>query len=161
VRQSIRNDIDGGWVSGPTKTHQARRIALDEFTVAVVRAHRRRMQRSAADAGEAIADDGYVFTLDPSGREPMTPDSLSGGFTRLCKSTGIQGVTLHTLRHFSAGMLIASGCDVRTIAGRLGHVDATTTMRAYAHMVEGRDQDAADYLGSILSAGRPARSVGG
>ena len=50
---------------------------------------------------------------------------------------------------------------VSTIAGRLGHVDATTTMRAYAHMVEGRDQDAADYLGSILSAGRPARSVGG
>jgi hypothetical protein len=53
-------------------------------------------------------------------------------------------------------MLIASGRDVRTIAGRLGHSDASTTLLVYAHMVEGRDQDAADFLGSLLSARQPA-----
>ncbi len=152
VHRSLKNDIDGGWVLGPPKTHQVRRIALDEFTLTVLRAHRSRMEQAAAQAGTDMAGDGYVFTLDPSGREPAKPDGLSHTFGALCRGAGIAGVTLHTLRHFSASMLIASGRDVRTIAGRLGHSDATTTLRVYAHMVEGRDQDAADYLGSLLSS---------
>jgi integrase len=156
VRQSVKNDIDGGWVVGPTKTHQVRRIALDEFTLSVLRAHRANVERWSCDAGADVADDGYAFTLDPSGREPIKPDGLSHSFAALCRAAGVRGVSLHTLRHFSASMLIASGRDVRTIAGRLGHSDATTTLRVYAHMVEGRDQDAADYLGSLLAAGRPA-----
>jgi integrase len=42
VRRSIKNDLEGGWVEGPPKTHQARRIALDSFTVAVLCQHRPR-----------------------------------------------------------------------------------------------------------------------
>jgi integrase len=70
------------------------------------------------------------------------------------------GLTFHSLRHFSASMLIASGRDVHTVAGRLGHFNASTTLRVYAHMVEGRDQDAADYLGSLLAGDRIAGAVG-
>jgi integrase len=156
VRRSLKNDIDSGWVVGPTKTHQIRRIALDQFTVSVLRAHRLEAETWAAQAGVDIAEDGYAFTLDPSGHEPSKPDGLSHSFATLCRAADVRGVSLHTLRHFSASMLIASGRDVRTIAGRLGHSDATTTLRVYAHMVEGRDQDAADYLGSLLAANRPA-----
>lgn len=152
VRRSIKNDTDGVWAQGPIKTHQARRIALDEFTVTVLSAHHDSAESRAADAGVTLDPDGYVFSLDQSGATPLTPDRLSGAFTRLCRAAGIGGVTLHTLRHFSASMLIASGRDVRMVAGRLGHSDATTTLRVYAHMVEGRDQDAADYLGSLLSS---------
>lgn len=162
VRQSLKNDVDGGWVVGPTKTHQVRRIALDEFTLSVLRAHRTNVERWSSDAGVDVVDDGFVFTLDPSGHDPIKPDGLSHSFATLCTAADVRDVSLHTLRHFSASMLIASGRDVRTIAGRLGHSDATTTLRVYAHMVEGRDQDAADYLGSLLSgrAGLPAKAAG-
>jgi len=88
--------------------------------------------------------------------EPMKPSSLGQAFTRLCHSVNAEGLTLHSLRHFSASMLIASGRDVRTIAGRLGHADASTTLRVYAHMVEGRDQDAADFLGGLLATSETA-----
>ena len=158
VHQSLKNGLEGGWVIGPTKTHQARRISLDEFTTTVLRTHRANVEAWAADAGIEVLDDGFVFTLDPSGREPLKPDGLTHSFASLCQAAGVRGVSLHTLRHFSASMLIASGRDVRTIAGRLGHSDATTTLRVYAHMVEGRDQDAADYLGSLLSAGSSSTS---
>jgi integrase len=160
VRRSVRNDIHGGWIVGPTKTHQVRRIALDDFTVSVLQTHQAHALEWASDAGVALDDDGYVFTLDPRGVDPLTPDRLTGGFRRLCNAIGVSGMTLHTLRHFSARMLIASGRDVRTIAGRLGHSDATTTLRVYAHMVEGRDQDAADYLGSLIAASPSALPAG-
>ena len=114
------------------------------------------MQSLAVEAGVVADPDGYVLTLDPSGSTPIRPDTLGQAFGRLCRSLGISGVSLHTLRHFSASMLIASGRDVRTIAGRLGHSDASTTLRVYAHMVEGRDQDAADFLGSLLAPRQPA-----
>jgi integrase len=156
VRQSIKNDIDGGWIVGPPKTHQARHLSLDTFTIAVLQHHRLRAETWAADAGVSLSQDGYVVTFDPSGSQPIKPDSLGQAFKRLCAREGIDGLTLHSLRHFSASMLIASGRDVRAIAGRLGHADATTTLRVYAHMVEGRDQDAADFLGSLLSASQAA-----
>jgi integrase len=117
---------------------------------------RGRAKQWAIDAAVLPDPDGYVLTLDPSGFSPMRPDTLSQGFARICKAVGVTGVSLHTLRHFSASMLIASGRDVQTIAGRLGHSDASTTLRVYAHMVEGRDQDAADFLGGLLSTGKRA-----
>jgi integrase len=157
VRTSIKNDLGGGWVEGPPKSHQARRIALDSFTAAVLREHRARAASWAAEAGTELVPDAHVLAFDPRGKEPMRPDSLGQAFARLCVKEGVEGVTLHSLRHFSASMLIASGRDVRTIAGRLGHADASTTLRVYAHMVDGRDQDAADFLGGLLAAaGQPA-----
>lgn len=84
----------------------------------------------------------------------MKPDSLGQAFGRLCAKQGLPDVSLHTLRHFSASVLVASGRDVRTIAGRLGHADATTTLRVYSHMIEGRDRDAAEFIGSLFAAGQ-------
>jgi integrase len=157
VRRSVRSGIQGGWVVGPTRTRQTRGVALDPFTVAVLREHRARSEAATGDAGVAIDPSAYVLTFDPSGTAPMSPNSLGQAFRRLCRLEGIAGVTLHSLRHFSAGMLIASGRDVRTVAGRLGHADASTTLRLYADTVDGRDQDAADYLGRLLTTtGRPA-----
>jgi integrase len=160
VRRSIKKGIDGGWVVGPPKTHQTRTVALDGFSVVVLRQHRARAEAWAKQAGVTLSPTGYALTFDLSGAEPMKPDSLGQALGRLCQHEGIEGLTLHSLRHFSASMLIASGRDVRTVAGRLGHSDASTTLRVYAHMIEGRDQDAADYLGSLLAAGRPAGAVG-
>ena len=86
--------------------------------------------------------------------EPIRPDSLGQAFGRLCRRLGLVGLTLHSLRHFSATTLMAAGRDVRTIAGRLGHADASTTVRLYAHVVGGKDQDAAELLGEAMSSAR-------
>ncbi len=37
------------------------------------------------------------------------------------------------------------------MAGRSGHDDATTTLRVYAHMVEARHRDAAEFIGELSS----------
>ena len=121
VRRAIKNDIDGSWISGTPKTHQARRIALDQHTLAVLRERRRQTEITAADALVSLDPDGYVFTYDPTGASPIRPDYLSTGFAGVCNAAGVEGFSLHSLRHFSASMLIASGRDVRTVAGRLGH----------------------------------------
>ena len=38
-------------------------------------------------------------------------------------------VLIHELGHFAATTAIGSGAGVRTVAGRLGHADASVTLR--------------------------------
>ena len=60
-------------------------------------------------------------------------------------------VRLHDLRHFVATQLLSAGVDVRTVAGRLGHRNAATTLNVYAHFVEQADRGAADVMGGVLN----------
>lgn len=39
---------------------------------------------------------------------------------------------------------------MRTVAGRLGHADASVTLRVYAHALEARDRDMAQVLSSAV-----------
>jgi integrase len=52
----------------------------------------------------------------------------------VCRRAGVEGATVHSLRHFFASGLIAAGCDVVTVQRALGHASATVTLRTYAHM---------------------------
>lgn len=53
-------------------------------------------------------------------------------------------VRLHDLRHFVATQLLIAGVDVRTVARRVGHRNAATTLNVYAHFVEQTDRKATD-----------------
>ena len=64
-------------------------------------------------------------------------------------ATGIDFVTPHTLRHTCASLLIAKGVDPTTVAGILGHSDATTTLRFYAHFYKELGEKAIDAVGSL------------
>ncbi len=63
---------------------------------------------------------------------------------------------LHALRHFAATELIGAGHDPRTVAGRLGHKDASVTLLVYSHMLPERDMDAVSFLGKALTPGGSA-----
>jgi integrase len=55
-----------------------------------------------------------------------------------------------TLRHYLATRLLASGIDVRTVAGRLGRRNPATTLNVYAHSVPESDSEAAAALGEAF-----------
>jgi len=44
---------------------------------------------------------------------------------------------------------------VRTVAGRLGHANAATTLNVYAQALESSDAIAATVIGGILSPAKP------
>ena len=65
---------------------------------------------------------------------------------------GYEGLTLHGLRHFVATQLAARGdISARTLAGRLGHADASVTLRVYAEFFPAADLQAAAHMGRILT----------
>jgi integrase len=135
-----------------TKTHQQRRITLDDLTLALLRAYLRRCRERAEAVALELPDDARVFSLSPDGSEWLKPDSVGQRYARMCERLGWD-MNLHQLRHYSATELIAAGVDVRTVAGRLGHGGGgTTTLRVYSAWVSEADQRAAGSLASRMPA---------
>lgn len=64
--------------------------------------------------------------------------------------TPLPVIPLHGLRHTSATLLISQNVDVRTVSGRLGHAQTSTTMNIYAHSLKKSDEMAAEKLESLL-----------
>lgn len=150
--------IARGVVSGPdglvekdTKTHASRRVSLDAGTVGALADHREQMRVRAQAFRVELADDAFVFSNAVDCTEPWFPDSVSRAFKRLCDREGLTGVRLHDLRHFVATQLLSAGVDVRTVAGRLGHRNAATTLNVYAHFLQQADRDAADIIGNVIA----------
>jgi integrase len=90
----------------------------------------------------------WIFTYD--GTNPINPDTVTHYVKAVATRVGVD-THLHALRHFAATQMIGGGTDVRTVAGRLGHKDASTTLRVYSHALPERDRDAAGLLGRALS----------
>ena len=144
-----------GLVEKDTKTHQARRVALDSDTTRRLAEHQAAAVERAVACGTSLADDGFVFSADVEGREPWYPDSVSRRFRSACRRVGLEGVRLHDLRHYVATRLLSAGVDVRTVAGRLGHRNAATTLNVYSHFVPEADREAAEILGGLGAVDPP------
>jgi integrase len=141
---------DDGLVEKDTKTHAARRVSLDATTVAAMTAHRARAEERARLCEHELDRRAFVFSNEVDGSECWYPDSVSRAFARLCRKAGIKGVRMHDLRHYVATRLLSEGVDVRTVAGRLGHRNAATTLNVYSHFLPEADREAANVLGRIF-----------
>jgi Site-specific recombinase XerD len=68
----------------------------------------------------------------------------------LCKIAKVPVISIHSLRHTHASLLIFAGVSIASIAKRLGHSNITTTQETYLHIIrelENQDNDKIiDYL---------------
>jgi integrase len=139
-----------GLVEKDTKTHQVRRLRLDETTIGRLREQRCRREADARAVMASLTPECFVFSLSADSSESWRPDYVSLTFRRLADSVGADQTRLHDLRHYVASRLLASGVDVRTVAGRLGHRDAATTLNVYSHFIPESDGKAAEVLGGLF-----------
>jgi integrase len=72
--------------------------------------------------------------------------SIRTGFKAACKRAGIEGATIHTLRHTAAVYMAEAGVPMWKISQYLGHSNTAITERVYARFAPSAMQDAADVL---------------
>lgn len=127
-----------------------RPLALPSVTLEALRKHRISQSELALSLGrEFDRSHGLIFPEWHGG--PMWPSSITARFVRLNRLAGIKGrPALHGYRHTHATSLLGDGVDIATIAARLGHSSAATTLQFYAHSDGTKDRAAAERIGAIL-----------
>jgi len=125
------------------KTHQARRVALDDQTLQKLASRRRQQAETALACGVRLDDEAYVLSEDAAARTPLHPDTLTDRFRRLARRLEIPS-RLHDLRHWHVSQALGAGLPVRDIAERVGHASARMTLDVYGHTINTDDRRAAE-----------------
>ena len=79
----------------------------------------------------------------------ITSSAAARLLARHAKQAGLERLRLHDLRHSHASMLIQAGVPAIAIAERLGHKNAQTTLRVYAHLYESTKDEVVSVLEKI------------
>jgi len=72
----------------------------------------------------------------------------------LAERAGLRGVTLHTLRHSGASLLLAAGTHTKVVQEHLGHSSYAITADTYGHVGPAQQREAADRLDQALAGDR-------
>ena len=108
-----------------------------------------RLFKQGYDRREQTKDD-YVFRRKGM-KLPMTPSTFTWRFKKILKANDLPtDLNVHSLRHTAATLFIASGTDVGTVAGLLGHSQPSTTLDIYTHAFDKNKKTASQIMQSSL-----------
>ncbi len=97
---------------------------------------------------------GGPFEPDSRGRT-YWQTNYAREFARFRLTADLPWVTLYTFRHTMATLLLRAGVPIKVVSQRLGHEDIATTLRTYAHAMEGDQERAANAMETILNPPSP------
>ena len=150
VKRSIYKLSDGkAREKEPKSKTSIRTISIPERLCKTLTEYRLQQNRHIAYLGDGWKNLDYVFTEEDG--YVMNPQTPTKQFDHFLKRHGIRHLKFHGLRHTSATMLLANGCDIKTVSARLGHADITTT-NIYVHALESTDRMAAQTFDNFLKA---------
>lgn len=135
-------------VVGPPKTEAGDRvIAMHDPLYAALRKWRITQRTLQLKAGAHwYNDDDLVFTTRHG-----TPREPRNVLRKLRQITGDETMTIHQLRHTAASMMLAKRWPITTVARTLGHAKPEITLRIYAHVIRGLDEDTRELLEAIAA----------
>lgn len=62
--------------------------------------------------------------------------TINNRLKKLCHQAGVPIISLHSLRHTHASLLLYAGVSIASVARRLGHSSMTTTQEIYLHIIQ-------------------------
>lgn len=150
--------VKGQIITKSTKTEKsARVIAVPAPVLTKARQWKTEQLRHRLTLGSQWQDGNFIF-IQWNGAQ-MGLETPYHAFRRIIAnynanrpagSPELPEIPLHGLRHTSATLLISQHVDVRTVSGRLGHANTSTTLNIYAEYLKDIDRSASDKLEDLL-----------
>jgi integrase len=142
VRRAMTHDKDYKSVSSTTKTKQVRNIPIPEPLVELLRPLVDGQKAGApvfrGVKGEALNDGWFRKSV----------------FKKATNKIGWTDITVHSLRHTCASLMISSGTPVTTVSRVLGHSSVVQTLNTYGHFYKEDVETSMANIGRSYSAGR-------
>jgi integrase len=144
--------VDGKVIELDGKTENAQHvIALDPFTLAVLKAHTETLDAERAEFGPNYHDYGLLFCWENG--KPPHPDTITRRFHKLSEAAGLPKINLHDVRHSYATAGRDAKIDWKALSQRIGHADVAFTMKQYVQTDLEADRQVATTLAELIIGG--------
>lgn len=132
----------GCYVATPKSDDSERPIKVTRTAILMLLEYKRWQDERRELMGDAWENpDDRIFTTDTG--SPIFPDSITQWFTKFRKKHGFpDGITIHSLRHTYASLMIADGTPLIIVSRQLGHAKPSTTNNIYAHVIKSAEAKA-------------------
>jgi len=132
----------------PKSERSRRQIALPEFALRALKAHRARQLEERLLAGTKWQDTAHVFANALGA--PLDPRQINRDFRRALTKAGLSAQRFHDLRHTAATLLLVQGVHPRVVMELLGHSQISLTLGTYSHVSPALQREAADKMNALL-----------
>lgn len=139
IKRSVSTKEGGGVSIGETKTDAGVRTIIMPPSVATL------LQEKQADA---ISEWVFPHYTNPS--DPLHPSSAYKKLKTILKNIELPMMRFHDLRHTFATHATDGGVDPKTLAGILGHTDASFTLDTYTHVTGDMQRNAMTVVNSMM-----------
>ena len=130
------------------KTKSSKRtIVITAGLAAILAEHKEEMKKRAAALGLEWSEDSLVFWNTRN--KIVQYGNLKESLSKIYRKAGIEGATMHTLRHTYATRCFEAGVDIKAISEQLGHANVKTTYNIYVHLLEDTKAKEIDKLAGI------------
>lgn len=148
IRHTLTEVERKRFLTVPKTKSSIRSIKVSQNIIDLLKVHRAEKVKDNLKLGELCEHSEMVFT-DPLGRY-LSRNNTNAQFKRIVKNTDFPNVSLHSLRHCNATLLINAGVPLKIVSEHLGHCDIGVTANIYAHILESSKAKAAEALDNAL-----------
>lgn len=143
-------DVGGKHYISTTKTKSSvRYISLSDKLLNILLEHKAEQEKIIELAGDCFEHPEMVFTSETGKYKDRS--ALNTTFKRLIKNTDFSYISLHSLRHNNATLLINNGFDLKIVSEHLGHSSISVTADIYADVINKTKVIVAETIDDILS----------
>lgn len=139
IHRTLHAKTGGGYYVGDTKTGTGRRvIKLPPSTLQLLSERKK----------HSISQ--WIFPNPIRPEDPVMPNSGYHRMKKLLAEAGLPNMRFHDLRHTFATHALASGVDVKTLSGILGHTKTAFTLDTYTHVTGDMHRKASEIVGGFM-----------
>ena len=139
IKRSVSTKEGGGVSIGETKTDAGARTIIMPPSVATLLGEKR---------SDAINEWVFPHYTNPS--DPLHPSSAYKKLKTILKRLELPLLRFHDLRHTFATQATDGGVDPKTLAGILGHTDASFTLDTYTHVTSDMQRGASAIVNNMM-----------
>lgn len=137
------------YISPTTKTKKSmRRVPIPKSAIKMLKEHKKTQNAEKKLAGELYTDNNLVFCTALGNR--LIPRNVERSFANIIRDAGIEGASVHSLRHTYATRLFENGVAAKTVSELLGHTDVTHTLNVYTHVANIVKEKAVEFLDYVF-----------
>lgn len=133
----------------PKTFNSVRTLRMPQVIETEVLRRQSKIEEEKAALMDGYEDNDYI-SCQPNGR-PHNISSMNIALTKLCNRNGLPKITVHSLRHMFATILIEQGVPLVKISALLGHSSVNTTFEYYCDVMD-ENENIINFLNEKYSA---------